>query len=153
MAWTTPQDVLDRWIGSDAPTDTDQIAALISDAETIILAEYPAIQNRIDDALLQESTVVMVVCWMVSRIIRNPEGLTYWQQQTGPFGQARNYGNTAAGIWLTADEKALLAPKRKGKAFEIDLAPYAGLSSVARLKEKDLTDLELMGEALDGDLD
>ena len=107
------------------PTDTALVDALIADAEAVILSEYPAIQDRIDDNALPLATVVMVTCRMVMRVLRNPEGLTYWQQTTGPFGQARNYGSATQDIWLSTDEIALLAPKRKGKAFEIDLGPNA----------------------------
>lgn len=125
MSWATPQDIIDRWVGAGAPTDTDLVSALIADAEAVILAEYPKIQDRIDDDLLPVGTVVMVVSRMVSRMLRNPEGLTYWQQNTGPFGQGKNYGSGNQDIWMTADEVKLLAPKRKGKAFELDLAPNA----------------------------
>lgn len=123
MTWTNYQDVLDRWVGEDKPTDTALISALILDAEAVILSEYPAIQGRITAGTLSEATVVMVVCRMVSRLLRNPEGLTYWQQQTGPFGQARNYGSSGSDIWLTNDEEELLAPKKRGKAYELNLAP------------------------------
>ena len=120
MSWATPQDIVDRWVGNDVPTDIDLMTALIADAESVILAEYPLIQTRIDDSELPLNTVIMVVVRMVSRLLRNPENLTYWQQQTGPFGQARNYGSGNGDIWLTDNELSLLAPKRRGKAFEVD---------------------------------
>lgn len=126
MSWATPQDVIDRWVGPGAPTDADLVQALINDAEAVILAEFPKIQDRITANTLSQGTVVMVVCRMVSRVLRNPEGLSYLQQNTGPFGQGKNYGaNAGVDIWLTGDEEELLAPKRKGKAFEVDLAPFA----------------------------
>lgn len=126
MSWATPQDIIDRWVGAGAPTDEALVAALIADAEAVILAEYPKIQDRIDANLLNVGTVIMVVSRMVSRLLRNPEGLTYWQMNTGPFGQGKNYSNGGGvDIWMTADEEKLLAPKRKGKAYELDLAPYA----------------------------
>lgn len=145
MTWATPQDITDRWVGGGTPTDTDLITALIADAESVILAEYPLIQDRIDANTLSQGTVVMVVARMVSRLLRNPEGLTYWQQNTGPFGQGKNYGTGNQDIWMTADEVKLLAPKRKGKAFEVNLAPYAQLMGVRQLTDKELNDLELNG--------
>lgn len=135
--WATFEDVVARWVGGDAPTDEALVDELIHDAEHVILAEYPKIQDRIDDALLDASVVKMVVVRMVSRVLRNPEGLTYWQMNTGPFGQGKNYGSDNSDIWLKPDEKALLAPKRKGKAFEIDLAPNAAVNGIARFTEKD----------------
>jgi hypothetical protein len=126
MSWVSPQDILDRWVGAGAPDDLDLVQALIEDAEAVVLAEYPRIQDRITADTLPLGTVVMVVSRMVMRVLRNPEGLSYWQMNTGPFGQGKNYGsNGGVDIWMTADENKLLAPKRKGKAFEIDLAPTA----------------------------
>lgn len=124
MTWATFADVTDRWVGSGAPTDEAQVEALISDAEAVILSEFPAIQDRIDAGTLAQQVVTMVVVRMVSRILRNPENLTYWQQNTGPFGQGRSFGSDKD-IWLTADELSMLAPKKRGKAFEVDLAPNA----------------------------
>jgi hypothetical protein len=120
MSWATPQDILDRWVGNDVPTDLDLVQALINDAEAVILAEYPKIQDRIDDDELPLATVVMVESRMVMRLLRNPEGLTYWQQTTGPFGQARNFGTGNSDIWLTENEISILAPKSRGKAFEVN---------------------------------
>jgi hypothetical protein len=120
MSWATPQDILDRWVGNDVPTDLDLVQALINDAEAVILAEYPKIQDRIDADELPFNTVVMVQSRMVMRLLRNPENLTYWQQQTGPFGQARNFGTGNADIWLSDNELSLLAPKSRGKAYEVD---------------------------------
>lgn len=130
MTWTTFADVTARWVGNDTPTDEDLVAALIEDAEAVILSEYPLIQDRIDASTLPIRVVKMVVVRMVSRVLRNPENLTYWQQQTGPFGQARNFGTTNLDIWLGDEEKELLAPKKRGKAFELDLAPNAAITYI-----------------------
>ena len=130
MAWTTFDDVVDRWVGPGAPTDDGLVEALIGDAETIILAEFPRIQERIDDESLSLDVVKLVVIRMVSRLLRNPENLTYWQQNSGPFGQGRSFG--VKDIWLTPDEKMLLAPGNKGKAFSMSLAPDMGDPVVSR---------------------
>lgn len=125
MSWTTFADVTDRWVGAGIPSDEALVEALISDAEAVILSEFPKIQDRIDAGTLPLGVVKMVVARMVTRVLRNPEGLSYWQQTTGPFGQARNYGSTSQDIWLTDEEEEMLAPKKRGKAFEVNLAPHA----------------------------
>lgn len=122
--WASFEDVVSRWVGSGVPTDEALVDEIIHDAEHVILAEYPLIQDRIDDGRLDASVVKLVVVRMVTRVLRNPEGLSYWQQTTGPFGQARNYGDRTD-IWLTVDEKSLLAPKRTGKAYEVNLGVNA----------------------------
>lgn len=124
MTWATFHDVTDRWVGANKPDNEDQIAALIQDAEAVILAEYPKIQDRIDAATLPIQVVTMVVVRMVTRVLRNPENLTYWQQNTGPFGQGRSFGSDRD-IWLTDEERNLLAPKTRGKAFQVDLGANA----------------------------
>jgi hypothetical protein len=122
MAWTTFEDITDRWIGSGMPDDEALVAALILDAETVILSQYPRIQERIDTDTLSIDVVKMVTARMVMRVLRNPENLSYWQQTTGPFGQGRTFGK-AVDIWLTADERSLLAPATRGKAFSFNSAP------------------------------
>lgn len=123
--WATAEDVLDRWVGTGAPTDMTLVGALITDAETLILAEYPRIQERIDAETLSVDTVILVACRMVTRVLRNPENLTYHQQTTGPFGQARNFSSQSVDMWLSPEEKNLLAPNKRGKAFSFELAPEA----------------------------
>ena len=124
MAWATFADVVARWIGSDIPHHHDEatVNTLIADAEAIILSEYPGLQDRIDSSTVPVELVKFVVCQMVIRTLRNPENLTYWQQQTGPFGQGKNFSTDSLGIYMTDKEVGLLAPRRKGKAFEVDLA-------------------------------
>lgn len=128
--WATPADVTARWVGSGAPTDNDLVQALLDDAEAVVLAKYPAIQDRIDTNKLPLSVVTMVVCRMVIRVLRNPENLTSWQQTTGPFSQSRSFGSNRQDIWLSEEEEELLAPKIAGKAFEVDLAPNSGITYV-----------------------
>jgi hypothetical protein len=122
--WTTFSDVIDRWVGTGAPTDETLVEALLADAETVIRSEFPRIQERIDGATLSVDTVRFVTARMVTRVLRNPENLSYHQQNTGPFGQARNFGN-GTDIWLTDDERKLLTPNARGKAFSVNLAPDA----------------------------
>jgi hypothetical protein len=119
--WATINDVYDRWVGNDAPDDDNLIQLLLNDAEVVVKSEYPGIQARIDDELLSVDAVKLVVCRMVLRMLRNPEGLTQWQQTTGPFSQGRSFSDLD--IWMTNDEKSMLAPIRRGKAFEVDPAP------------------------------
>lgn len=120
MSWADPQDIIDRWIGNDPPTDTDLLTALIADAESVIKSKYPSIQTRINAETIPLATVVMVVSRMVTRVYRNPDSVTYLQQTTGPFGQAKNFNSEAMDIWLTDQEVSMLSPANRGKAFEVD---------------------------------
>ena len=120
--WATPADITDRWIGAGVPTDQSLLGVLIDDAEQVILAEFPAIQTRIDDDSLSEDLVVMVVSRMVTRVMRNPDIASSIQQSTGPFSQARTLGDQID-IFLTAEERQLLQPTGRNKAFSLNLGP------------------------------
>lgn len=120
MDWATFADVVDRWVGPGAPTNQSQVEKLIEDAEQVILSEFPGIQERIDNESLPLERVTLVVVQIVTRFLRNPEGLSNVQQTTGPFSQSRSFAERASGLTLTDSEIKLLAPQR-GKAFEVDL--------------------------------
>jgi len=124
--WTTFADVVNRWVGPGAPTNQSQVETLIEDAEQVVLSEFPKIQDRIDSGALPIERVVMVVVQMVTRFLRNPEGLSNVQQTTGPFSQSRSFADRSSGLMLTDSELKLLQPAR-GKAFEINL----GVNAVA----------------------
>lgn len=125
MNWTTPQDIRERWIGDDAPTNDQLLRALIQDAEAIILSTYPNIQGRVDAAKLSSAVITFVTSRMVIRVLRNPDNATYSSTTTGPFTSAKNVGNVD--LWMTEDEEEMLSPIIPGKAFSIDLAPHAGI--------------------------
>lgn len=123
MTWANFTDVTSRWVGNDVPTDEELVTALIADAETVILSVYPRIQERIDADTLSLDTLKLVVIRMVSRVLRNPENVSYIQQSTGPFSQGKNYGTVSSDIWLSSEERTMLAPSSRGKAFSLVTAP------------------------------
>lgn len=153
MAWTLYSDVADRWVGNDPIIQNDDLVnALIADAEAIILSKFPKIQDRIDADTLNVAVIKMVVARQVTRVLRNPENLTYLQQTTGPFGAAKNYGSSGnTDIWLTEEEEELLSVKRGRKAFSIDTGANAGIVAVGRMWERDLRNMELSGLPQDED--
>lgn len=125
MSWTSPQDIRERWIGDDVPENDQLVRALIQDAEAIILSTYPNIQARVTAETLSASVITFVTARMVIRVLRNPDNATYSSQTTGPFTSAKNVGNVD--LWMTEDEQEMLSPITPGKAFSIDMAPYAGI--------------------------
>lgn len=125
MAWATPHDVRDRWLGPGSiPASDEQLATLIGDAEDTIWRAFPDIQQRIDNNDLPLPRVVKVVCRMVIRHIRNPEGVRSTQQGAGPFQVSRTFGGDEPGaLYLSDQDMAELAPGRRGRAFTIDTTP------------------------------
>lgn len=126
--WTSPQDVLDLWVGDNKPEDVELVNALIAKAETIILATYPQIQARIDAGTLNIKVVIYVVSEMVEAVLRNPEQKSSYSYTTGPYAETASFTGAPKGIYLTAEQKKLLAPDTIGKAKQIDL--LAGSNAV-----------------------
>lgn len=127
--WATANDVLERWIGDDKPTDHELVQRWVDDAETLILSEFPDIQDRIDAGDLPVERVRFVVARMVTRAFRNPNGLRQVNEQAGPFGLSGTFaGSTPGDVMLTPEERALLrAPTkaRRPRAFTVDPTPPA----------------------------
>jgi hypothetical protein len=123
--WATVEDFTARWVGDNRPTDETLIQVLLDDAETVVVSEYPKIQDRIDDSLLPVELVRMVVCNMVSRVFRNPEQLVQVSNRVGPFSEAKTFVGRKDGLYMTEQEKQMLGPTGLGKAFEINLGSDA----------------------------
>lgn len=125
--WVTFDDVLDRWVGEDRPTDLGVVGTLVADAETVIAARFPGIADRITDGVLPVDRVKLVVSRMVTRAIRNPEGVRTRQEGTGPFSGSVTFGGDNPGdMWLTNEEADLLGPDggRRQRAFTVStIAP------------------------------
>lgn len=125
-AWTTADNVLDAWIGDDAPDDNALVATWINKAEREIRFRIPGIQVRIDadePDLLENA--IDVVAAMVIRVFRNPEGIRTANTSTGPFSESRTYGgNDPGGLTMLDGELAkLTAEALSGRAFSISLIP------------------------------
>ena len=131
MTWTQPADVVDAWIGEDAPDDNAQLSVWIGKAEREIRFRVPGIQARIDAEaeLIPSSTELLegakdVTVSMVTRVFRNPEGIRQANMTTGPFTESRTYGgDVPGGLGLTADELAKLEGVRQGGAFTVSMIP------------------------------
>lgn len=127
MAWTLAQDVIDSWIGDDAPADPLLVDAWIGRAERVLRRKVPDLQSRIDlgEADLLE-TVQDVVSAMVARVFRNPDGVRQRQETTGPFTGSVTYGGDQPGaLVVLPDELAALTGGAvgKGKAGGVDMIP------------------------------
>lgn len=129
MAWTTADEVLAAWIGSDAPTDATLVGVWIEKAERLLRSKAPDLLARMDAGSTVEpdllGNVQDVVTAMVQRVFRNPEGVRQRQEGAGPFQGSVTYGGDQPGaLWVTDEELATLAVggSRSG-AFTVDMIP------------------------------
>ena len=129
MAWATPDDVINAWVGPDAaPDDTDQVALWIARAERRIRAAVPDIQARIDadEPDLLENAIDVAVA-MVTRVYRNPSGhrSISGQETTGQYSGSNTItfgGNNPGALELLDDERDALRPPdapATGQAFNV----------------------------------
>lgn len=130
MPWTPPELVADTWIGPDAPTDLELVAAWVGRAERLIRRLVPDIGERLaadsSDELLE--TVRDVVCAAVARAFRNPEGVRQRQESVGQFAGSVTYsGSTPGALELLPEELAALTSGETGqrRAGSVDMIPAA----------------------------
>lgn len=131
MSWTDPADVLDAWIGEDAPESVSLVQTWLDKAEREMRFRVPDLQARIDvEASLPEpstdllETAKDVAAAMVMRVFRNPEGMRQRSTTTGPYTDLETFGgDVPGGLGLTGDELAKLQGVRNKGAFSIDLMP------------------------------
>lgn len=129
MSWATPADVIDSWVGKNAPTDEAKVQAWIDRAERLIRRRLPDLQARLDDELDMEppttdlrDTVVDVVVAMVTEVFRNPEGMRSIQTATGPYSSSQTFGGDNPGkLVLSPADEAALSGSRPGESFAFDL--------------------------------
>jgi hypothetical protein len=129
MAWTAAADVINAWVGSDAPDDTAKVNLWIGKAERLLRSKVPSLTARLAVLPVVEpdllGNVQDVVAEMVQEVFRNPDRVRQRQETTGPFTGSVTYGGDKPGtLHVTAEQIAILAPTGdSGGAFTIDMIP------------------------------
>jgi hypothetical protein len=123
--WTTANDVLSRWLGTNAPAEASPVLlVLIEDAEDEVLRHYPKIQARIDSGELPINRVHRVISDVVQRAYKMAgDYRAGFSEATGPFSQSSTFAaDTPRVIRLTAEEIRLLAPVEQ-EIYSLNMAP------------------------------
>ena len=116
MAVTTPNDVIDRWIGEEIPATTGQLTVLIDDAEDMILTAIPDITTLLDAGTVTKPRYVRVVARMVHRVLHNPEGFRQRSHTSGPFSEQVMFsGDSPGGMEFTAQDREDLLGAVRGR--------------------------------------
>lgn len=129
MSWVTPADIIESWIGANAPTDTNKLQLWIDRAERLVRNRVPDLQARIDtEAELDPpvtdllDTTKDIVIAMVTEVFKNPEGKRSVQQTTGPFSENVTFGGDNPGKLAFLPEYAnQLSGFVPGESFTVDL--------------------------------
>ena len=129
--WLTAEDLIADWIGDDKPYGMeDTINRWIGRAERMLRREFPTLPQRLQAPGVEPDladTVKDVLSAMVTRVIRNPEGIRQRQETDGGFtGSITFSGDTPGELYLTDSERDSLREPDKpriGQAFNVALAP------------------------------
>ena len=99
-------DIEARWRAL-SPDESSVATALLADAWAIALVRVPTLQSRLTAGTLSSELVVAVICAMVLRVMRNPDGKV--QEAIDDYSYTRSTSVASGGLYLGTDELGLLA--------------------------------------------
>lgn len=120
MSLATPSDVAIRLGRELTETETGQIVALLSDAETVLTLKIPDLLEKAEDDPLFYDLVVMVETRMLARVLRNPEG--YTQESDGNYSYSIDSRVGSGVLSVFSDEWALLGLQTGAFIIETSLS-------------------------------
>lgn len=126
MTVATPDDVEKRWSSPKPFPDAETVQAHLDDAETICLAEFPDLLERIaaDPSGQLEKNLVYVECQLALQVLTNPEQLRQTSQTSGPFTTSVTYGTeTLSGRMGLSPQQRQLLGGDKARAYTIGISP------------------------------
>lgn len=129
--WLTAEGLIADWIGDDQPYGMEEtIGRWIGRAERLLRREFPTLPQRLANPDREpdlQDTVKDVLSAMVTRVIRNPEGIRQRQETDGSFTGSITYSGDMPGeLYLTDSERDSLREPDKpriGQAFNISMMP------------------------------
>lgn len=96
--------------------------ALLDDAWAIVKREVPDVEDRLLEGTLDEQLVIRVVCSMVLRVMRNPEGKR--QEAIDDYSYTRDESTATGDLYLSDADRALLAPPTARRVRSVRLVAY-----------------------------
>jgi hypothetical protein len=113
------EDVSERFERPLTPAETTAATKWLDDAWSIVRLNVPGVEARMAIASgqpghLETDDVVRVICWMVIRVLRNPEALRQWSDDT--YNQTVDTALSSGLLYLTPNELSDLSPATFGIA-------------------------------------
>lgn len=121
--FATASDVAARW-RTLTSEESARASVLAEDASDMIRARWPDVDDRVTAGTLSALSLTRVTANMVKRamIVGDSEGLESRSEAAGPFNYSDKFANPNANLYFTAEDVRLLAGKRGGRAFGVDLS-------------------------------
>lgn len=111
--YATVDDVVAEYDGTITDDQIEYIDRKLTSAELVVKAVAGDIGARIGSGQTTFEAVKLVLCNMVIRLLRNPEGVR--TQTVGPFSVSLDSGASSAQLVITREDRQLLGLKARSR--------------------------------------
>ena len=105
-------DIEARWRNLSLQEATNA-ATFLDDAWNLLLGRRPTLEADIAAGTVTTANVVRVVCAMVLRVLKNPDGKT--EESVDDYSYKRDGAVSSGALYVTPDELADVTPGRRGR--------------------------------------
>jgi hypothetical protein len=111
--YATVDDVVAEYDGTITDDQIEYIERKLTSAELVVKAVAGDIGARIGSGQTTFEAVKLVLCNMVIRLLRNPEGVR--TQTVGPFSVSLDQSSSSAQLVITREDRQLLGLKARSR--------------------------------------
>ncbi len=111
--YATVDDVVAEYDGTIADDQIEYVERKLTSAELVVKAVAGDIGARIGAGQTSFEAVKLVLCNMVIRLLRNPEGVR--TQTVGPFSVSLDQSSSSAQLVITREDRQLLGLKARAR--------------------------------------
>lgn len=111
--YATVDDVVAEYDGTITDDQIEYIERKLTSAELVVKAVAGDIGARIGSGATSFEAVKLVLCNMVIRLLRNPEGVR--TQTVGPFSVSLDQASSSAQLVITREDRQLLGLKARSR--------------------------------------
>lgn len=111
--YATVDDVVAEYDGTIADDQIDYIDRKLTSAELVVRSVAGSIESRIGSGQTTFEAVKLVLCNMVIRLLRNPEGVR--TQTVGPFSVSLDQSSSSAQLVITKEDRQLLGLRARAR--------------------------------------
>lgn len=102
--------------------ETVNAEAFLDDAWVLLQGRRPTIAADVLAGTVSTSNVVRVICSMVLRVLKNPDGKS--EERIDDYSYRRDAGVAAGALYVTADELGDLTPGGRSRYRSVRLVAY-----------------------------
>lgn len=111
--YATVDDVVAEYDGTIADDQIEYVERKLTSAELVVRSVAGSIESRVGSGQTTFEAVRLVLCNMVIRVLRNPEGVR--TQTVGPFSVSVDPGSSSAQLVVTKEDRQLLGLRARAR--------------------------------------